>query len=301
MLHSQKNTGLSPCNSVHYSMESPSVPDLSPLFQNFQSLPLEEMDKSSFLNRYDRKYVFHRSLLPLLLQQLYQDYELLAFRGAVCRSYSSDYYDTADNRTYFAHHRGRLNRFKIRRRHYLDTGDVFIEIKMKNNRGRTDKKRLPLYVSSLTDSPETDAHSKLSLPQDALLLPDFPEPFKSDVEAFLKKHLQMAPDDLRPVLHIEFQRLMLIHRQSAERCSIDFDLSYSRQSRNLSLPQLVVLERKSGRITTHTALDTALSQLRIKPTRFSKYCFGRSVCEPDLKQNLFLERNRKIHKIAGAL
>lgn len=48
---------------------------------------------------------------------------------------------------YRMHHCGKKVREKIRVRTYLDTNDTFLEIKNKNNHGRTKKKRI--LVNSL--------------------------------------------------------------------------------------------------------------------------------------------------------
>lgn len=38
---------------------------------------------------------------------------------------------------YHDHHNGKLNRFKIRQREYMDTKTSFLEVKFKNNQRRT--------------------------------------------------------------------------------------------------------------------------------------------------------------------
>ena len=52
------------------------------------------------------------------------------------------YFDTDDYEMYRMHHAGRTVREKIRVRTYLDSLDTFLEVKNKNNHGRTKKKRI---------------------------------------------------------------------------------------------------------------------------------------------------------------
>ena len=54
------------------------------------------------------------------------------------------YFDTPDRQMYAEHQRGRKNRQKIRVRRYESSGVSFLEVKRKNNKGRTDKKRMEI-------------------------------------------------------------------------------------------------------------------------------------------------------------
>ena len=45
---------------------------------------------------------------------------------------------------YHDHHNGKLNRYKVRRRRYIDTDTEFLEVKLKNNKKRTIKSRIKL-------------------------------------------------------------------------------------------------------------------------------------------------------------
>ena len=61
--------------------------------------------------------------------------------GKLIHDYKSLYYDTEDWKFYLDHHNGRVNRNKIRFREYVGSKLTFLEIKLKNNKGKTIKKR----------------------------------------------------------------------------------------------------------------------------------------------------------------
>ena len=68
--------------------------------------------------------------------------------------YKSLYFDTEDRKFYNDHHNQRVHRHKVRYREYVDSGLVFLEIKCKNNKGKTIKKRLK--VDKIHDSLTSD-------------------------------------------------------------------------------------------------------------------------------------------------
>ena len=69
---------------------------------------------------------------------------ILQIDGKRKHDYKSLYFDTEDRKFYNDHHNQRVNRYKVRYREYVDSGLVFLEIKCKNNKGKTIKKRLML-------------------------------------------------------------------------------------------------------------------------------------------------------------
>ena len=112
-----------------------------PQLQTFRPITLDEMDKVQLLNRMDTKFVFQVSKLPAFLEKIKERYRLLETNPLRYADYNSLYYDTPDFQLYFTHHRGKSGRYKIRFRSYNDTKLFFLEIKHKNNKGRTDKSR----------------------------------------------------------------------------------------------------------------------------------------------------------------
>ena len=100
------------------------------------------MNLVKLLNRKDTKFVFHYSKLDYLLERLSSTYKLLQVNGINTFTYQNTYFDTEDNLFYNQHHNEKRNRYKVRFRQYSGTDDCYFEIKTKNNKNRTIKKRL---------------------------------------------------------------------------------------------------------------------------------------------------------------
>ena len=68
-------------------------------------------------------------------------YKVLEIDNERVHSYRSLYYDTDDRKFYLDHHNQRVNRNKVRFREYVGSKLTYLEIKRKNNKGKTIKKR----------------------------------------------------------------------------------------------------------------------------------------------------------------
>ncbi len=237
----------------------------------FEPITLKEMDKVQLMNRIDRKYWFHSDQLQSLLDTIKNDYYLLQISGNSELPYSSIYYETPNDRMYIDHHNGKLNRYKIRRRSYVESGISFLEIKFKTNKGRTIKKRI------LSDYGRIE--------------------FSQKECEFISAFTAYNPDELHPVLVNYFKRLTLVNKNFNERCTIDIDLGYEYNGLKRSLSNMVIVELKSDGNFKNSPLAMALEERRIKTSGFSKYCFGRSITNPDLKQNSFKSRIRRVEKV----
>ena len=113
---------------------------LQKFIEKFEPITLEEMESVKLMDRVDTKYVFPFSQLPHILDEMKSYYRLLDINNIRMHRYESLYYDTNDFQLYAKHQSGRLNRYKLRFRKYVDSnGLTFFEIKFKNNKGRTIK------------------------------------------------------------------------------------------------------------------------------------------------------------------
>ena len=108
----------------------------------FSPISLKNMDEVKLMNRSDTKFTFSVQKLPILLEKLVPFYDVLEINGKRLHSYKSLYFDTDSRKFYNDHHNRRVNRHKIRFREYVDSGLVFLEVKCKNNKGKTIKKRM---------------------------------------------------------------------------------------------------------------------------------------------------------------
>lgn len=112
---------------------------LNDYLQTYQTITLEEMDKVRLMNRIDTKYITTLPNLELLLSRIVTTYRLQQIDGQTNMPYYTCYFDTASCSMFTEHQRGRKVRQKIRIREYENSRLTFLEIKNKNNKGRTDK------------------------------------------------------------------------------------------------------------------------------------------------------------------
>ena len=100
------------------------------------------MESVKLMNRIDTKYAVPLAVLPDILEAAKTDYFAQEIDGKRIATYDTIYYDTDTLDMYIRHHDRQLVRQKIRIRQYVDSNLTFLEIKRKNNKGRTKKKRI---------------------------------------------------------------------------------------------------------------------------------------------------------------
>ncbi len=239
--------------------------------ESFERILLEEMDQVKLMNRTDTKYWFRLSDLQAILDVVKNDYFILSIDGKTLMPYSTTYFDTDKNEMFAKHHNGKLNRYKIRKRSYVNSGISFLEIKFKSNKGRTIKKRIPAESKN----------GQLSAGEDK----------------FIQSVAPYAADKLQPSLLNQFERITLVNRNFKERCTIDLNLQFKGTDKEIELENLVIVEIKSEGHSNMSSLALALRDHRIKASGFSKYCVGRTVTDHQLKRNAFKKKIRSIEKL----
>ena len=95
---------------------------------------LNDLKKASLMDRIDSKFVADISVLGCILEACKNDYTILDIQDTSIFKYENTYYDTLNYDLYRMHHNGKLNRYKIRQRHYSDTDQTYFEIKKKTNK-----------------------------------------------------------------------------------------------------------------------------------------------------------------------
>jgi hypothetical protein len=242
-----------------------------PVLQTFRPITLGEMDNVQLLNRMDTKFVFPVDKLLPFLEKIKDGYRLLETNPLRYADYNSLYYDTADSKLYFTHHRGKSGRYKIRFRSYNDTKMFFLEIKHKNNKGRTDKsrKRKELIEQTLT----------------------------AESIAFINKKTTLDATQLEAKLQVEFSRLTFVNNEENERATIDFNLRFSRNGKEVTLPGIVIAEIKQSKFSVKSGAISALRELKIREDNMSKYCIGTALIYPHLKHNNFKPKLHTINKL----
>lgn len=236
----------------------------------FNSIRLEEMDQVKLMNRTDTKYWFHSERLFEIFKAIKNDYYILEINSECKLPYTTVYYDTLNNNMFSEHHNGKLNRYKVRRRSYVSSGISFLEIKLKSNKGRTIKKRIPTDFGNTKFTPEENE--------------------------FINKYIPFNPHDLTPALINNFSRFTLVNKNFKERCTIDLNLRFEMDDKVIALDNLVIVEIKSDGKSANSPLALTLREQRIKTSGFSKYCVGRTVTDNSLKRNAFKDKIRSIEK-----
>lgn len=244
--------------------------------ESIRPISLEEMDSVKLMNRIDSKYLTNEATLEKILADAAKaGYSVLETEGTRISLYDSVYYDTDGLKMFLDHHNRRLRRQKVRTRVYVNSGDAFLEIKRKNNKGRTKKKRMPIPFAELED-------------------------FRSDAEAaaYLEKHSAFTAGQLSPVLETMFKRMTLVNAARTERLTIDTCLSFRnfRTGRETSLRNAVIIELKQdGRAASQ--MKGILLDHRVKPVRISKYCIAVTLTDPSVKSGRFKQKVRTIEKV----
>lgn len=239
------------------------------------SITLEEMDSVKLLNRIDTKYLTSEDILVGVLHDaLAAGYRVLEAEGEKISPYNSVYFDTEGLRMFLDHHNRRLVRQKVRTRVYLNSGSAFLEIKRKNNHGRTRKKRTSIPLSEM-------------------------EGFSEDGNAcaYLEKHSAYTAGMISPVLSTMFNRITLVNPAKTERLTIDTSLLFTnfRTGRRASLADAVIIELKQD---AHAAsrMKRILLDNRVKPIKVSKYCMAVTLTDDSVKHNRFKLKVRRIEK-----
>lgn len=263
--------------------------DMRDILNVYSPITLDEMSGISLMNRTDTKFVAGIERVRELLFMAKNDYFVQQTGGMRILSYYSVYFDTKAFDMYVTHQNGKLNRQKIRIRSYVDSGDNFLEVKTKNNRGRTDKKRIPV-----------DAFDP-SKPQYDLIFSGGGHNDEPDCVGFLKEYLHYSPAALKESLEVRFDRITLVNKKKTERLTIDMNLHFSNTSTGImkSLEKLAVIELKRDGLV-HSPVLEMLRALRILPMGFSKYCIGSAITNRALKRNRILPKLRQIEKISVA-
>lgn len=250
----------------------------------FQPITLDEMRAVKLMNRTDTKFVTNNTMLQQLLVMLQDEYLAQVSGDKMMADYHTLYFDTPDNLMYLAHHNGRKSRQKLRIRSYVSSEEHFLEVKTKNNHGKTKKKRVA--VNCVAGSGE-DIGERLIEGCDMNAYADF-----------LGERLWLPASEIQPKIENRFNRITLVNKQMTERLTIDYDLRFHNfeNDKRLSLDNIVIIELKRDSLQASPVLPR-LNELRIFPMGFSKYCIGMALTDPMLKQNRFKQRLHTIEKI----
>lgn len=244
--------------------------------QNFEPISLEEMDNVKLLNRADTKYLFNKEKLVSVLEKCTAHYRILEISGKRANDYKTLYFDTEKFQLYYEHHRGKMNRRKIRYRKYLDSDLCYLEIKLKTNKGKTEKERIK----------RKDFENHVAENE-----------FSERAQKFIEETTNIPVAQLQHKLNNYFTRITLVHKHRPERLTIDFNLKYENSVKNVSLQNLVIAELKQEKFSAQSDFVSIMKKEKIYAGGFSKYCFGALLLYPQLKRNSFKPKILFINKL----
>ena len=255
---------------------------MTEILNEYDSITLDEMRSIRLMNRIDTKFVTTVPMLRQLLLLAKDDYFVQESQGERISPYYTLYFDTLDYKMYNRHEAGHLSRQKVRVRSYVNAGLNFLEVKTKNNHGRTKKKR----IEALNFDPEN--HSIFNV-QSSLF---------SD---FLQTYLKYPQQSLVRQVENRFDRITLVNKAKTERLTIDTNLRFHNISTNnyRFMEELVVIELKRDGLQPSPILPL-LTKLRIHPHGFSKYCIGSALTNADLRRNRIKPRLHSVEKILNS-
>jgi len=241
------------------------------LLRQFSPITLAEMSGVKLMNRTDTKFVTTMPRLMELLSMALGDYYAQDIDGERNMLYDTTYFDTTDFAMYREHQFGHTGRQKIRFRTYVSSNLQFMEVKTKNNHGRTKKKRIEVADMDLT-APEK--------------------------QAFLAAHLRFDASTLVPHMHNYFRRVTLVNRAKTERLTIDTSLQFHNclTGHDRDMGPLVVVELKRDGQVFSPVLEM-LRRLHIHPHGFSKYCMGAAMTNESLPVNRFKPKLGDVERI----
>lgn len=244
-------------------VDKPSDEDLNQLLSAFEGYGLADLDQANLMSRVDSKFILPMSLLPTLLPQLSCYYRVLDINGIRISTYFNQYFDTQEMRFYQDHHNGKLNRYKVRHRTYVDTNTRFLEVKFKNNQKRTVKSRIRLQQPVTTTM---------------------------DEQAFIDQQMSMSLKQLMVSQQGGYQRIALANEATSERLTLDYGLWYQVANKEeiMCLPGFFIAELKQKKHSKLSPFYQLMSANHIVARSFSKYCIGCAMLYgQELKSNLF--------------
>jgi hypothetical protein len=248
--------------------------EYSSILSGFEQISLSEMDNVQLMSRIDTKYVFNIHLLNKILQELQPYYNILNIKGHNYTDYQTLYYDTDDFLFYKHHHAGKGNRSKVRCRTYVQSQIHFFEIKNKNNKEITIKKRIKICddISSM-NTEKMDFYHKNAFINDA---------------------------ELKPKFWVDYTRITLVNKTQPERLTIDINLNFKNESTSKYMNNIVIAELKQEKRKNSIFVEV-IKSYSIRELSISKYCLGVINLYQNVKQNNFKSKLLTLRKISHEL
>jgi len=251
------------------------------IIERLRPIELSQMDSIMLMNRVDTKYLTEVGTLKKILEMVADcGYLVFEISGKRIHQYRSLYYDTPSQQMYLDHHNRRLDRQKLRTRCYELSGQTFLELKTKNNNGRTKKKRFEIAPQKYWMGDINDVQ----------------------MAQWLDEKMRYERIGMTPSLETLFDRITLVNPEKTERSTIDIDLRFNnvRRGTTANMGDLVIIEvKQDGNISSK--LRDILLELRVKPIRISKYCIGTAMTDDKIKSCRFKQKVLLINKMKNRI
>lgn len=241
---------------------------------NFGTISLDGLNsKAAMLERLDNKYIVSADRLLPAFQRFGELFDVLEIDGKRAFTYATEYFDDEGAQAYHDHHQGRRKRCKVRIRNYVDAGFSYLEVKLKDIRDATVKKRLKL------------AQPSRRLCDESLAFID---------ACHTEMYGRPLGRSLIPVIGMEYERITLVAREGGERMTIDTRMAFqAANAMREAAPDMFILETKSAR--GNGIADKILRAEHLHPTKScSKYCVGMAALGLVSRHNRFLPALRRL-------
>ncbi len=218
------------------------------VLNHFVPHTLAEQNTAALMNRMDSKYLLPMSFFNNFMESLVYDYSILNTDNHRIFNYQTTYFDTKKKQFYLDHHNGKLNRYKIRFRRYVESNKGFMEVKFKNNKKRTIKQRIPM---------------------------DCTLPNQNRINEFVKESLGYSTK-LETALFVNYHRITLLNLRNLERITIDLNLSFRNaldQTQSIQ-DKVFIVEIKQENRQLASPCSQLLKINGYQDINFSKYCMG---------------------------
>lgn len=249
------------------------------ILKTFRQHSLTQQNTAALMDRVDSKYLLPIDLFNPLMAAISEDYSILNAYGQQIFSYQTTYFDNKERKFYRDHHNGKLNRYKVRYRRYVESDMGYMEVKFKNNQKRTIKQRIPM---------------------DCIL------PNQIQISDFVESTLGYSTE-LETALFVNYQRITLLNERNLERITLDLNLSFRNASGSTESIQdkVFIVEIKQDRKPFPSSCRNFIKHHGYHTINFSKYCMGSVLThkgdDPSpLKYNRFKPVLRRLEKINTA-
>jgi VTC domain len=242
---------------------------------SFQPISLSSLNaKAEMLRRRDNKYVVERPVLTAALDEFALHFDVLEIGGRRSFAYDTCYFDSSEHGCYRDHHRGRRRRAKVRIRNYVGANLCFVEVKLKDKRGETIKKRL---AHDPNRAQELGAHAL-----------EFVHACYHDL------YRTEFPYKLQRALDMRYRRITLVAKDGGERMTIDNHLAFMKDDAVHAVDNdIFIIETKSS--NGNGVADKVLRSLHRHPMKHcSKYCTGTAALREGIRTNNFRPVMRKL-------